>query len=112
MTKLTREYFETHGYKAGTYTVDGTELWCVSLRKRYEEGDHIYANVDITNSMYPERFAFSGNIGNQCYINTVMLYTVEDLETLYKLSHVKYDEETNDFYRINDIECNKDLIVE
>ena len=49
MTKLTREYFETHGYKAGTYTVDGTELWCVSLRKRYEEGDHIYANVDITN---------------------------------------------------------------
>lgn len=109
--QLTREYFEWHGYEYKPFILDGQEVWSVELHKRFENGDHVYADVEITNLMYNERFAFSGHIGNHCYFQTVMLYSVEDLENLYKLSHVKYDEETNDFYCINDYICNKDLIL-
>jgi hypothetical protein len=111
MTQLTREYFIEHGYEFKPFKLEGVECWGVELHKRYENGDHVYADVEISNLMYTERFAFSGHIGNQCYFQTVMLYSVEDLENLYKLSHVRYDEKTKDFYCVNDYECNKDIKV-
>lgn len=109
--KLTCEYFEKHGYELDHININGDKFWCVKLHKRYENGDNIHADVEVTNLMYDDRFAFSGHIGSHCYFQTVMLYNVEDLENLYKLSHVRYDECTNDFYPVFDYTCNKDIKV-
>lgn len=109
--KLTCEYFEKHGYELKPIIIDGKDFWSVRLYKRYENGDNIYADVEVTNLMYEDRFAFSGHIGNHCYFQTVMLYNIEDLENLYKLSHVRYDEYTNDFYPVSDYTCNKYIKV-
>lgn len=108
---LTKEYFESHGYTVEPFELEGQMYWKAVLRKSFESGDHVFAEAEVTNLMYDERFAFSGHIGNQCYFNTVFLYSIEDLETLYKLSHVRYDEVQNDFYPVRDFECNKDLKV-
>lgn len=110
-TLLTTEWFESHGYTVDTFELDSQQFWRAVLHKRYEDGDHIYADVEVTNLMYDERFAFSGNIGNQCYINTAFLYSTDDIDALYRLSHVCYDEETNDFYPVRDYEVNKDIKV-
>lgn len=111
MTPLTKEYFETHGYAIDSFELEGGHYWKAVLHKRFEEGDHIYAEASITNLMYEERFAFYGNIGNHCYINTAMLYSVEDLENLYRLSHVRYDASENDFFPVHDYHVNKNIKV-
>ena len=109
--QLNKEYFATHGYTIGSFELDGQQFWEAVLHKRYEDGDNIYADVHVTNLMYDERFAFSGNIGNQCYINTAMLYSTDDFDALYRLSHVRYDEAQNDFFPVNDFYVNKNIKV-
>lgn len=90
MTPLTKEYFEAHGWERDDVEIDGNKYWRVRLRKRYEENDHIYANAYITNLMYAERFAFTGDLGSELKAN-VMLYYVEDYLNLLKLAHVTED---------------------
>ena len=111
MTPLTRDYFETHGYRVEPCEVDSTPVWQVGLRKSINAGDRLCIDVCVTNMMYTERFALTGCLGNHCYVNTVMLYNVEDLEALYRVAHIRYDETENDFFPVYDYQCNKDIRV-
>lgn len=90
MTPLTPEYFESHGWERDDLQLDDSKYWRVKLHKRYEENDHIYANAYITNLMYEERFAFTGELGSDLNAN-VMLYYVEDYLNLLRLAHVTED---------------------
>lgn len=95
MEKLTREYFEENGYDINNVEFEGHTYWEAKLTKHYEKGDNIYANVVVTNLMYPEEFNFTGQLGNNFNSNFLIIKSVEDLNMIYKLARVNYNKEEN-----------------
>ena len=95
MEKLTRKYFEENGYEINIKKFLDFDVWEAKLIKRYEKGDDIYANVTVSNLMYPEEFNFTGQLGNNFNSNFIIIKSVEDLNIIYKLARVSYNKEEN-----------------
>lgn len=98
--KLSREYFEENGYDINNVEFEGHTYWEANLTKRYENGDDIYANVTVTNLMYPNEFNFVGELGNNFKNSHLIIKTVDDLEMVYKLAKVKYNKEEDKWLSI------------
>ena len=97
MDKLTREYFEENGYDTTITEFEGMKFWKAKLTQRYEKGDNMFADVSITNIMYPNEFSFSGEIGHkgkQVRIGHLIIKNMKDLTELYEFLKIKYENGT------------------
>lgn len=88
MVILTREMFEQHGWEPHNFEIDGQHYWCVTLSRRFEDGDNYYAELRVTNIMCDERFALQGDLTGDLKISHIMLHTVDDYNNLMKLAHI------------------------
>lgn len=87
--KLTRDFFESHGWERDDFEFEGKMIWQARLRRSKDKGDPYYADATITNMMYPQRFAISGDITGDMKVSHLMLITVEQYEMLMKMVGVR-----------------------
>ena len=85
MGKLTRDFFETHGWERDDFEFEGKMIWQVRLSRSFEGGDKFFSDAYVTNMMYDDRFAMHGDITGNCKISHLMLYSVEQYEHLLAL---------------------------